>query len=96
MTAPTTITARGIRQRLTRAGIDPERLLLITDHPTRGRVLDFDYASPWQEYNEVRISGPREVRHQASSYLLDVGLSLAPYSDRDSYYPARAGSGRGE
>jgi hypothetical protein len=83
MTRP--LTARGVKAMLARSGIDCSRLT-ITDDPTVWRDLETG-----ERTTSVVIEGPEAARTAASRALLDRGLSVAPYPDRD-YWSRRGGT----
>ena len=74
-----TLTARGVKMMLARAGVDYSALE-IRDDPTVWRDLETGRAS-----TNVIIEGPAEPRRQAFHALLDRGLSVAPYPDHDEW-----------
>jgi len=79
-----TITVRGVKQRLSRAGID-HSALTITEEVVRYRQVDFNYTGPWQNKTMVTITGPKPVRRAASDVLYDAGFANAPYPDHDEW-----------
>ena len=80
------LTARGVKQMLTRASVD-HTALTITDHPVTSRRVDFDHTGPWEQQNRVIIEGPKDARNAASNVLFwgSRPLSVAPYPDRDEW-----------
>ncbi len=82
MSAPKTLTARGLKQMLTRAGVDHAQLEFAEQQVT-ARRLDVDYTGPWEKVTQVVVTGPKECRTAAFHVLFDKGLSIAPYPDRD-------------
>ena len=91
MNAPVHIDARGVRDWLTRAGIDLEQQLQVEDRPTLSRVVDFDHVGWWRWENEVRVSGPETLRKAAWELLFwEAGYACAPYQDVDCYVVPRS------
>lgn len=80
------LTARGVKQMLTRAGVD-YAALTITDRTVTARRVDIDYTGPWQTTNQVIIEGPNDARRAAFDVLFwgRRALSVAPYPDRDEW-----------
>jgi hypothetical protein len=80
------LTARGVKAMLTRARVDCCDLE-ITDGPVVWRDVETG-----ERTTSVLITGPEETRRAAFRVLLERGLSVAPYPDRD--YWSRRGGGR--
>lgn len=78
------LTARGVKTRLTRAGID-HTALTITDKAQTARQVDINFSGPWQRRNVVLIHGTKEQRRPAFHALFDAGLACAPYPDHDEW-----------
>lgn len=78
------LTVRGIKTRLTRAGVDYSALTITCQNQT-SRTVDIDHTGQWKRRAIVIVSGPREARRPASNVLFDGGLSCAPYPDRDEW-----------
>lgn len=74
------LTARGVKQMLTRRGID-WRNLSITEQTTTARRIDIGYIGPWETFTEVKIAGPRSIRNPACFALFCAGLSEAGYPE---------------
>lgn len=76
------LTARAVKTRLTRAGVD-YKPLTITEREEVSRIVDLDASGPWRRRCVVTISGPRDARWAASRILYDAGLGCAPFGDHD-------------
>ena len=76
------LTARGVKQTLSRAGID-WRSLTITEEQTTARCWSdgCDGFGPWDTYTEVRLAGPKEDHSRAYWALMSAGHSVAGYPD---------------
>lgn len=72
------LTARGVRLRLTRAGVDYSALSIV-EQTTRAR--DAWNGGPWETFTEVKISGPKVALDAAYWALFATGLSVAGYPD---------------
>lgn len=82
MNAPKALTARGVKQMLTRAGVDHSELE-IAEKQVTARRLDVDYTGPWENITQVVVTGPEAARRDAFHVLFDKGLCVAGYPDRD-------------
>lgn len=77
------LSARGVKQMLSRAGID-YRDLTITEHQVTAR--DAWNGGPWQTYTEVKIEGPKESHDRAYWALFTKpGLMSAPCGGASSW-----------
>lgn len=76
------LTARGVKARLTRAGVDYSALI-ITEHDEVSRMVDVDHSGPWRRRTVVKIQGPREALRTADNALFwSAGsLSCSPCGD---------------
>jgi hypothetical protein len=81
------ITARGVKAMLARSGVDYSALV-ITDDPAVWTDVETG-----EQTTSVVIEGPKEARRPAFHALLDRGLSVAPYPERD-YWSRRGGGAR--
>ena len=73
------LTVRGVRQILTRAGVDQSALTL--------EAVESESLVPGREgiICGVRISGPREARRTTTAPLMNAGLTCAPYPEATTW-----------
>lgn len=73
------LTVRGVRQILTRAGVDPSALTL--------EAVETVSLIPGREgiIRGVRISGPREARRATTAPLMNAGLTCAPLPEHATW-----------
>jgi hypothetical protein len=79
------LTARGVKVRLTRAGVDRSKLE-ITDVMQRFRHVDLHMTGAWKRRNTVVITGTRDERRKADDVLSSAGFWCAPYPDRSEWH----------
>lgn len=84
MTTSSSITSRGVKVRLSRAGVN-YTALTITERDEVSRPIDLDSTGPWRRRTIVDIAGPQDTRWQASLVLMESGLACAPYGDHDQW-----------
>lgn len=72
------LSARGVKRMLTRAGVD-WRALTITEQRITSR--DAWNGGPWETYTEVRVGGPRLLLNTVWWALSKPGMSCASYPD---------------
>lgn len=78
------LTARGVKNILTRAMIDHTGLD-IAENLITARRIDTDFTGPWRQVHQVIVTGPQDARREAANALYDAGLTCAPFPDRHEW-----------
>lgn len=80
------LSARSVKQMLTRAGVD-WRGLTITEEQTTAR--DAWNGGPWETYTQVRIEGPKLLQNTAWWVLFGKGLAHTGYPEYSLWSKSR-------
>lgn len=72
------LTVRGVRQILSRAGVDSSALAIEARTVTQRDAWN---GGPWTTSQEIVVTAPRDVRRPADEVLWGAGLTCAPYPD---------------